>query len=313
MELPPTGRISGVGASRIVEDGYNQMAEQYLASKRRDDPVALAALDQLARYVPDGGHVLDLGCGAGVPATKWLAQRFSVTGADLSARQVALARREVPRATIIQADMTSLGLPEASFDAVVAFYSIIHVPRSAQPALLRRIGRWLKPGGGFLATWAIQTWEGQEENWQGWGAPMWWSHHDEATNLAMLRDAGFIIETADRRTSSGETWLWVLARTPTLGEERPISGHQSATLSAQWSGQGADAPQQETHRQAHRQGDERMLCKHPVWDMASMDLCAATCAHRMAYAGYTSALGSQVNRTCQARKANIQVPPAHFW
>jgi 2-polyprenyl-3-methyl-5-hydroxy-6-metoxy-1,4-benzoquinol methylase len=33
--------------------------------------------------------VLDLGCGAGVPATRWLADRsFTVTGMDVSARQL---------------------------------------------------------------------------------------------------------------------------------------------------------------------------------------------------------------------------------
>ena len=33
--------------------------------------------------------MLDLGCGAGVPATRWLADRsFTVTGMDVSARQL---------------------------------------------------------------------------------------------------------------------------------------------------------------------------------------------------------------------------------
>ena len=44
---------------------------------------------------------------------------------------------------------------------------------------------------------------------------MWWSHHDETTNLAMLREAGFIIARAEPHTSAGETWLWVEAHKAT--------------------------------------------------------------------------------------------------
>ena len=191
--------------------GYDRMAEGYLRSKDPDDSTTLAALDELARDLPPGGAVLDLGCGAGVPVTQWLARRFRVTGVDISARQLELARERVPEVTLIEASMIAVDFAPGSFDAAVAFHSIIHVPRAEQPALLRRIHRWLKPGGAFLATWAVREWEGKEEDWEGWGATMWWSHYDADTNLQMLRVAGFGIMTADMRTSGEETWLWVQA------------------------------------------------------------------------------------------------------
>jgi cyclopropane fatty-acyl-phospholipid synthase-like methyltransferase len=200
-----------------VESGYNQMAEQYLATKDPDDPLALAALGDLASLLPPGAAVLDLGCGAGVPGTRWLADEgFAVTGVDVSARQLELARRYVPAAAFVKADMTTLTFAPRIFDAVVAFNSIIHVSREDQPALLEGIHRWLKPGGLFLANWATSEWEGEEENWEGWGASMWWSHYGEEENLVMLREAGFEISSAKTETSRGtgddEPWLWVLAR-----------------------------------------------------------------------------------------------------
>ncbi|HUS16758.1 MAG TPA: class I SAM-dependent methyltransferase [Chloroflexia bacterium] len=198
-------------ARQTVQAGYDHMADQYLARKDPADPTTLAALEQLASALPAGATVLDLGCGAGVPVTRWLAARYAVTGVDLSARQIELARQQVPAASFHQADMTTLEFPPASFDAVVAFYAIIHVPRAEQPALVGRIHAWLKPGGAFLGTWAMTSWEGQDADWEGWGAPMWWSHYDADGNLAMLRAAGFTITTADVRTDGGETWLWVLA------------------------------------------------------------------------------------------------------
>ncbi len=204
---------------KVVEAGYDRVAEAYLASKDADDPTTLAGL---AGMLPPGNPaaVLDLGCGAGVPVTRWLAARgFMVTGVDISARQLELARRHVPAATFVKADMTGLRFGPGSFDAVVAFHSIIHVPRVEHAALLERIHGWLRPGGPFLATLSVGEWEGEEGDWEGWGAAMRWSHYDKDSNLKMLRGAGFEISSAEVRTGGGagdreETWLWVLARKP---------------------------------------------------------------------------------------------------
>jgi cyclopropane fatty-acyl-phospholipid synthase-like methyltransferase len=207
-------------AKLIVEQGYDRMAEQYLASRDPRDEVLLSELEELAEVLPEEARVLELGCGAGVPATQWLASRkFRVTAVDVSAQQLELARLCVRKANLIKADMLDLRFPPESFDAVVSFYAIIHVPREEHRTLLGRIYNWLRPGGAFLATWAMSDWEGIEENWEGWGAPMWWSHFDAETNLDMLREAGFAIERADVRESGGEEsrderWLWVLARKP---------------------------------------------------------------------------------------------------
>jgi SAM-dependent methyltransferase len=205
---------------KIVEAGYDRIAEHYLAQKEPDDPVTVAALERLAQSLPSKATVLDLGCGAGVPVTQWLAQRFKVTGVDVSTRQLELARQYVPNATFVKADMSTLDLPPETFDGIVAFYSIIHVPRAEQPDLVRRVYRWLRPGGEFLATWSLAAWEGDDQDWAGWGAPMWWSVHDPDTNLTMLREAGFVITEAEPRTSGDETWLWVEARKETE-DERP--------------------------------------------------------------------------------------------
>lgn len=202
----------------LVERGYDRVAGQYLATKDRQDPLALSALEEMAGGLPPGAAVLDLGCGAGVPATLWLARRgFDVTGVDLSERQLVLARELVPGAAFLKADMTGLDFGPGTFGAVVAFHSIIHVPREEHPALLGEIHRWLAPGGLFLATLTVTDFEGEDGDWEGWGAPMRWSHYDAERNEKMLREAGFEILHAEPRTGGGpgdaeETWLWVLAR-----------------------------------------------------------------------------------------------------
>jgi cyclopropane fatty-acyl-phospholipid synthase-like methyltransferase len=90
--------------------------------------------------------------------------------------------------------MASVDFPAGAFDAIVAFYSIIHLPVGDQPALFRRIASWLKPGGAFMATLGSAAWTGTERDWLGVkGALMYWSHADAPTCRRWLEEAGFEI------------------------------------------------------------------------------------------------------------------------
>lgn len=199
------------GRKRLVAAGYDRMAAEYLRSKGPLSGEIEALLVALTMRLSVEATVLDLGCGAGVPVTRWLSERFVVTGVDLSTQQVALARENVPGASFIHSDMAALDFAPASFDAIVSTYAIIHLPREEHPALLAQIARWLRPGGGFLSNWPLNAWEGEEANWSDWGAPMWWSHHGRDANLALLRAAGFTIVT-EQLIEGDEVWLWVLAQ-----------------------------------------------------------------------------------------------------
>ena len=137
----------------------------------------------------DRDPVLDLGCGCGVPATAILAERYAVTGVDLSPVQISRARRLVPAARFQCADMSGLEFPAQSFAAVVSFYAIIHLPLEEQPAVFKSIYRWLRPGGYLLATVGSGAWTGIENDWLG--APMYWSHADQPTYIAWLEETGF--------------------------------------------------------------------------------------------------------------------------
>jgi SAM-dependent methyltransferase len=203
---------------RIVAEGYDRIAERYAAwtGAAWTGPRAHYA-SLLWQRLPAGAKVLELGCGTGVPATRELARRFAVTGVDSSARSIALARRNVPGAAFRHADMASLELPAASFDAVVAFYSIIHVPRHEHSRLLRDIASWLRPGGLLVATMgAGATEDGYEEDWHG--APMYWSHYDSAINMDLVRQARLDLleatELIDDEDGVPVTFLWVVAQKP---------------------------------------------------------------------------------------------------
>ena len=115
-----------------------------------------------------------------------------MTGIDLSPVQVDRARADVPTGTFLVGDMCSLELPDASVDAVVSFYAMIHVPVEEQRSLLDCIARWLVPGGHFMATLGAKEFTGIERDWLGVpGATMFWSHADAPPSRRWLQEAGF--------------------------------------------------------------------------------------------------------------------------
>jgi SAM-dependent methyltransferase len=200
---------------RVVAAGYDAIAETYRDWAEADTWPRLEWLALLEAELDDDSAVLELGCGAGVPVTLRLAKRHRVTAVDLSARQVELARENAPGATCLQADALALELAEASFDAVVSLYMSGHVPRDEQLELLRRIARWLRPGGHLLMTLTREGGDGVvEEDWLG--APMYFAGEDAETNLARVRSSGFEILRAELvpQVEFGRevAFLWLLAR-----------------------------------------------------------------------------------------------------
>jgi SAM-dependent methyltransferase len=203
---------------RVVADGYDTMAERYLAwSDLRPSPTRLRYLALALELIPPGSDVLDLGCGAGVPMTAALAEDRAVTGVDISSTQLALARRNVPGATFLRADMTALTFEPASLDAVVAFYSLTHVPRDEQAELLGHIRSWLRPGGIFLASMGADDEPGDvEPDWLG--VDMYFSHFGAKANRRLVEGAGLVVERSELAVEPEDRhdarFLWVVARAP---------------------------------------------------------------------------------------------------
>ncbi len=179
---------------KIVRDGYDTVSYAYRGDREDESCQQYHAwLDELLPLLPKEGrlHILELGCGNGIPVARRLASACAVTGVDLSPVQIERARKLVPAATFLCQDMTMLPFEPASFDAILAFYSIIHVPLDEQPALLGKIFAWLKPGGLFMATLGSEEWTGTEDNWLDAGGAMYWSHTGAGTYQQWLAAAGF--------------------------------------------------------------------------------------------------------------------------
>jgi len=193
-----------------VRAGYERVAEAYLADRSQDSP-DIAALEHLLSLLEPGAQVLDAGCGAGLPILRALAERYHATGVDFAEPQLALAARYVPKAALACMDLMHMGFADESFDAVVSYYAIIHIPRAEHPGILAGFHRLLRPGGlAFLCLGAENLDADVDPNY--YGVPMYWSHYDAATNLDLLHRAGFEV-------------LWSAVISDSLGGEAATGGH----------------------------------------------------------------------------------------
>ena len=93
---------------------YDAKAGDYIKLTGTDAPDA--ALLAFIDLIPSGGHVLDLGCGAGDPIARWfIAEGFRVTGVDFATSMLEIARTRWPDGDWRAADMRVLDLGD-TFD-----------------------------------------------------------------------------------------------------------------------------------------------------------------------------------------------------
>jgi SAM-dependent methyltransferase len=202
-------------AKQIVAAGYDRAAVRYAALEPEgSDWPRLRRLGALLAELREGSRVLDVGCGNGIPALAVIAKRHSATGVDVSAVQSGAARRNVPTATVLQGDIADQDFPAESFDAVVAFYVLEHLPREEHASLFVRFAHWLRSGGHLLFTTEPGDEEGTVSEWLD--VPMYFSQFDEATTSLLLDSAGFELVSRDVEPQlEGDTevqYVWFRAR-----------------------------------------------------------------------------------------------------
>lgn len=134
-----------------VAADYNERFHDELGGKPRDREL----LNDLAARAP--GVVLDIGSGPGHIGARVRACGRPVIAIDVSPAMAGLAAGRLDGALV--GDMTLLPVATASISDIVAFYSIIHLPRSLLRHALHEFSRVLEPGGHVL----LSAHEGTEE------------------------------------------------------------------------------------------------------------------------------------------------------
>jgi SAM-dependent methyltransferase len=198
---PGTSAVN-VEARRTLASSYDEVADEYVArifDELRGKPLDRELLDRFADAVRDAGPVCDVGCGPGHVARYLHDRGVDVSGVDLSEGMLERARRLNPGVAFRRGDLAALGVEDGTWTGIVAFYSIIHVPRGEVVDALRELERTLRPGGILLIAFHV----GEETLHldELWGHPValdfFFFTAEEMTGY--LRSAGFRVEEVIER------------------------------------------------------------------------------------------------------------------
>jgi ubiquinone/menaquinone biosynthesis C-methylase UbiE len=148
MTQEPDGLGSRADRRAAQAWAFDRIGEHYDEAFPHKDG-QIAAGEWLLERLPPGSRVLDAGCGTGIPTARQLTRAgHKVTGVDISEEMLRLARRDVPDAEFHHGDFADMDLGD--FTAVVAFFSLLMLPRAEIPSVLTKINRMVEPGGYFL-------------------------------------------------------------------------------------------------------------------------------------------------------------------
>ena len=132
------------------QSSYDRIAEEYtvrIAGELKDKPLDRMLLEGFAARVNGTGRVCDLGCGPGHVARYLHDRGVDIFGVDLSPGMLEQARKLNSNIEFQQGNMLALDVEDGAWAGIIAFYSIVHIPRAEVPQAFREMQRVLKPGG----------------------------------------------------------------------------------------------------------------------------------------------------------------------
>jgi SAM-dependent methyltransferase len=136
----------------MISTPYDPIADRFHAARTRLQPKEVEYLSLLLDPLAEGSTILDLGCGTGQPIATSIASRgHQVVGVDGSEAMLAIARKQLPAHRWIHGWIEQVELDE-TFAAVVCWDSLFHLPRHHHEPVIRKIHRWLAPGGRLMVS-----------------------------------------------------------------------------------------------------------------------------------------------------------------
>lgn len=203
-----------------MKNPYDLIADEWYALDRGFG--ARVYVDEILARLAPGAHVLDLGCGTGIPIARHVAERgFRVTGVDSSARMLEMARRAVPRAEFVQCDMLEVRLPQP-VAAIIAWDSVFHVDRRRHAAVFGVMRSLLESGGWLLMSAGGSSEEGFES--EMFGQSFYYSGYEPAETVQLLTEAGFEVERCEVDDPSSRGHVALIARAAAAPGQEPTSG-----------------------------------------------------------------------------------------
>lgn len=154
--------------SKVVKNYYDNSAQQEW--ERLDDPYSrvewMSTLRLMDRYLPDSGHICDIGSGPGRYSIELLQQGYQVTLLDLSANELEIAANRIKELGLqaeayICEDARNLQvLDKEAYDGVLMLGPLYHVlDEQERLGMIQQVFRILKPGGtaifSYINSWGV--------------------------------------------------------------------------------------------------------------------------------------------------------------
>ena len=164
--------------------------------------------------LPEGGSILDAGCGSGRDSLFFKKLGYQVVAMDGSVEMCKLASehigQEVVFAKFQEVDLKKLTNGQELFDGIWAAASLLHVPSSEIESVLGKLKDVLKQDGIFYASFKYGNFEGERNG-------RYFYDLKEDTAKALFTKIGFKVEkmwiTGDVREGRGdEKWINILVR-----------------------------------------------------------------------------------------------------
>jgi len=193
---------------RIAEH-YDRHAHAF-DRDRRSKFVERPWFDRFLLGVRRGGHILDLGCGAGEPIARYLIDHgYSVTGIDVAEKMVSLARIRFPRQRWLKLDMRR-ALLDQQFAGVLAWDSLFHLRHSDQVGMIIRIASWLEKDGNLLFNSGPQHGEAIGSQF---GDPLYHASLDPSEYRELFKEVGLTeIAYAPEDPAAGGRTVWLVRK-----------------------------------------------------------------------------------------------------
>ena len=176
----------------ITSNSWNRVAKRY-EEKFMDIDLYDETYDLFLKNLADSSHVLDIGCGPGNISTYLLNKNstLSITGVDLSANMIELAKKKIPEGAFEVLDVRDVGTLEKIFQGIVCGFCIPYLAINDVQKLLVECYEMLAPGGVFYLSFV----DGKEEQ-SGYitgssGDSMYFYYHDLPSILGQLKNIGF--------------------------------------------------------------------------------------------------------------------------
>lgn len=137
-------------SARYPSNGYEGVAEQFIRARSE---IGSATVRDWAAQLPNGAHVLDLGCGHGDPNIPILLDvGCRVSAIDAAPSLLSVLKDHYPEVETACEPVETSDFFGRKFNGILAVGLIFLLPRDAQSRLIQNVSDALKPGGRFLVS-----------------------------------------------------------------------------------------------------------------------------------------------------------------